>query len=183
VDPARRRAVLVAAGELLREEPYDEVTIDRIAARAGVGRQLLYRAWGSKAEVVAQAVLQGTFEVGPQPVPETDDLRADLEHWLRATAEALSSEQVRSLARSLAAASAGGPDRRDLFDEVLTRRATAVVVARLQREKDPAVPRERAEVIAELLIGFLTLGTLGSTSLEVERLSLALDAVLPPSQE
>lgn len=44
-----------------------------------MGKQLIHRVWGSKAEVVAQAVLQGTFSLGVLPVPETGDLRVDLE--------------------------------------------------------------------------------------------------------
>lgn len=180
VDLARRRAVLDSAGALLREQDYDEVTIEQIAARAGVGKQLLYRAWGSKAEVVADAVLQGAFTLGPRVVPETGDLRRDLEDWLLATAQRVSTPAVRSVARALATASAGGPDRRDLFDEVLTRPAGAVVVERLRRAQQvgETVPEAPFEVIADLLIGYLTLGTLGSAPLDADRLRAVLGAVL-----
>lgn len=181
VDPARRRAVLEAAGELLSEQPYDEVTIDRIAARAGVGKQLIYRVWGSKAEVVAQAVLQGTFSLGVLPVPETGDLRVDLESWLTARAEAILAPGGRSVARALAAASAGGPDRRELFDQVLTHPAGAVVVARLERAvaAGEPVPPAPPEVVADLLTGYLSLATLGAAPLDPERLRAVVDAVLP----
>lgn len=184
VDVARRRAVLDAAGALLREQPYDEVTIEQIAAQAGAGKQLLYRVWGSKAEVVADAVLQGSFTLGSQPMPETGDLRGDLESWLLATAEAVSTPAVRSVARALATASAGGPDRRDLFDEVITRPAGAVVVQRLRlaEEAGEAVPAVPFEVLADLLIGYLTLGTLGSAPLDPGRLRAVLDAVLPTTR-
>lgn len=181
VDPARRRAVLEAAGQLLREEPYDEVTIDRIAARAGVGKQLLYRVWGSKAEVAAQAVLQGAFALTPQAVPETGDLRADLESWLAERARAILAPGGRSVARALATASAGGPDRRELFDEVLTRPAAAVVVARLERAAadGETVPVAPPAVVADLLTGYLTLATLGTAPLDPQRLRAVVDAVLP----
>lgn len=184
VDLARRHAVLEAAGELLREESYDEVTIDRIAARAGVGKQLLYRVWGSKVEVVAQAVLQGSFALTPLPVPETGDLRADLEAWLLERARAVLAPGGRSVARALATASAGGPDRRELFDEVLTRPAGAVVVARLERAaaEGEAVPAAPPAVIADLLIGYLTLATLGAASLDPQRVREVVDAVLPPGR-
>ena len=68
-----------------------------------MGKQLIYRVWGSKAEVVAQAVLQGTFSLGVLPVPETGDLRVDLESWLTARAEAILAPGGRSVARALAA--------------------------------------------------------------------------------
>lgn len=184
VDLARRRAVLEAAGELLREESYDEVTIDRIAARAGVGKQLLYRVWGSKVEVVAQAVLQGTFALAPMPVPETGDLRADLEAWLLERARAVLAPGGRSVARALATASAGGPDRRELFDEVLTQPAGAVVVARLERAaaEGETVPSAPPEVVADLLTGYLTLATLGAAPLDPQRLREVVEAVLPPGR-
>ncbi|WP_162801556.1 TetR/AcrR family transcriptional regulator [Brachybacterium saurashtrense] len=182
VDMARRRAVLEAVGALLREHDYDDVTIEQIATRAGVSRQLLYRAWGSKAEVVADAVLRGALVLGPLPVPRSGDLRRDLEDWLLATAESITGRSVRSVARALAAASAGGPDRRALFDEVLTRPTAAVVIARLEHARDAGepVPEAPFDVVAELLLGHLTLGTLGSASLAPERLRAVLAAVLGP---
>lgn len=184
VDTARRRAVLDAAGSLLHERSYDEMTIDQIAARAGVGKQMLYRVWGSKAEVVADAVLQGAYVLSPQPVPETGDLRGDLEAWLLATATAVASPTNRSVSRALAAASTAGPDRRELFDEVLTRPAGAVVVQRLSRAEAAGeqVPSAPFTVIAELLLGYLTLGTLGATSLEPASLRAVLEALFPASR-
>lgn len=184
VDVARRRAVLDSAAALLHERPYDEVTIEQIAAQAGVGKQLLYRVWGSKAEVVADAVLQGRLALTPQPVPETGDLRRDLENWLISTARAASSPGVRSVSRALATASAGGPDRRELFDEVLTRPAGAVVVARLRsaEQAGETVPDASFEVLADLLVGYLTLGTLGSTSLAPDRLHAVLSALLTTTE-
>lgn len=184
VDLARRQAVLDSAAALLREQPYDEVTIEQIATQAGVGKQLLYRVWGSKAEVVADAVLQGSLALTPQPVPETGDLRRDLEAWLLSTARTASTLAVRSVSRALATASAGGPDRRELFDEVLTRPTGAVVIARLRSAEHAGevVPHASFEVLADLLVGYLTLGTLGSTSLEPARLRAVLDALLPAAE-
>ncbi|WME22385.1 hypothetical protein [Brachybacterium sp. GU-2] len=46
---------------------------------------------------MAQAVLQGTFSLGVLPVPETGDLRIDLESWLTARAEAILAPGGRSV--------------------------------------------------------------------------------------
>ena len=61
-DPARRsersrRAILDAARELVSEVGYAKVSIEAIAARAGVGKQTIYRWWPSKGAVVFDAFL------------------------------------------------------------------------------------------------------------------------------
>jgi AcrR family transcriptional regulator len=69
--PARRRrqsshrAILAATQQLLVERPYREVTIEGIAARAGVGKQTIYRWWSSKAALVLEAYLAGADAVPP----------------------------------------------------------------------------------------------------------------------
>src|SRR5664280_3203110 len=53
-----RRATLDAALALLRADGYGAMTIERIAARAGVGKQTIYRWWPSKGAVVFEALLE-----------------------------------------------------------------------------------------------------------------------------
>ena len=59
------RAILAATQELLVERAYREVTIEGIAARAGVGKQTIYRWWPSKAALVLEAYLAGADAVAP----------------------------------------------------------------------------------------------------------------------
>ncbi|MFT4231164.1 MAG: TetR/AcrR family transcriptional regulator [Leucobacter sp.] len=80
---ASRQAILEAARALTREVGYEKVTVEAIARRAGVGKQTVYRWWPSKAEVVAEAVIDGSMARFPEAVPDTGDLRADLQAWLR----------------------------------------------------------------------------------------------------
>jgi AcrR family transcriptional regulator len=71
-----RRAILDAALELCREQGLAKTTMEAIAKRAGVGKQTIYRWWGSKVAVVEEALNEQA-----QPVtgfPDTGDLRADL---------------------------------------------------------------------------------------------------------
>jgi AcrR family transcriptional regulator len=53
---AARTAVLHAADDLLVERGFDGVTIEGIAARAGVAKQTIYRWWASKTEVLLDTV-------------------------------------------------------------------------------------------------------------------------------
>ncbi|KND30863.1 TetR/AcrR family transcriptional regulator [Streptomyces acidiscabies] len=78
-----RGAVLAAAMEGLREHGFAALTIEGIAARAGVGKQTIYRWWPSKADVVLDALLDRVEE--RIPVPDEGSLAADLGAFLAAT--------------------------------------------------------------------------------------------------
>jgi AcrR family transcriptional regulator len=58
-------SILAATQELLVERGYPELTIEGIAARAGVGKQTIYRWWPSKAALVLEAYLAGAEAVPP----------------------------------------------------------------------------------------------------------------------
>src|SRR5579875_3119113 len=74
--PRSRQAILSAAYELCRTSGFHALTMDAIAARAGVGKQTLYRWWPSKREVVLDALLDVMH--GESAYPDTGDIRADL---------------------------------------------------------------------------------------------------------
>ncbi|WP_251151965.1 TetR/AcrR family transcriptional regulator [Cellulosimicrobium sp. Marseille-Q4280] len=108
-DPARRsetsrRAVLTAAFDLLQEMPYPQLSIERIAARAGVGKQTIYRWWPSKAAVLLDAflLLSESGDGEPPTLPDTGDLDADLRLVLRATVAELNDPRLDRPMRALA---------------------------------------------------------------------------------
>jgi AcrR family transcriptional regulator len=67
-----RRAILKATHELLTEGGLSSVTIEGIAARAGVGKPTIYRTWPN-AHAVAMAALMETDVKGPPDVTEEAD--------------------------------------------------------------------------------------------------------------
>lgn len=76
-----RLAILAAAFELTRDEGYRNLTVEGIAARAGVGKQTVYRWWESKADVLLEAgALKADLYVS---VVDRGAWRADLEQFLR----------------------------------------------------------------------------------------------------
>jgi AcrR family transcriptional regulator len=87
--PGRRRskrshrAILDATQQLLVERGYPAVSIEGIAARAGVGKQTIYRWWPSKAALVLEAYLSGEDAVShPSEAGSVhEDVRALLS-WL-----------------------------------------------------------------------------------------------------
>ncbi|MDT9700100.1 TetR/AcrR family transcriptional regulator [Streptomyces sp. P17] len=104
-----RRAIYDAALALVGEVGYPRTTIEGIAARAGVGKQTIYRWWSSKAEVLMEAFLdlgeQSSRDAGQEPyaIPDTGDLAADLKAVLRATVDELKDPRFEVPSRALAA--------------------------------------------------------------------------------
>ncbi|GAA3523083.1 MULTISPECIES: TetR/AcrR family transcriptional regulator [Streptomyces] len=104
-----RRAIYDAALTLVVEVGYPRTTIEGIAARAGVGKQTIYRWWSSKAEVLMEAFLdlgeEAARAAGEEPyaIPDTGDLAADLKGVLRATIDQMTDPRFDAPARALAA--------------------------------------------------------------------------------
>ncbi|MCX5133503.1 MULTISPECIES: TetR/AcrR family transcriptional regulator [unclassified Streptomyces] len=104
-----RRAIFAAALALVGESGYPKTTIEGIAARAGVGKQTIYRWWSSKAEVLLDAFMdlgeQAARAAGQEPytLPDTGDLAADLKLVLRATVDELLDPAFEVPSRALAA--------------------------------------------------------------------------------
>ncbi|GHF81439.1 TetR/AcrR family transcriptional regulator [Streptomyces thermodiastaticus] len=104
-----RRAIHEAALALVAEAGYPKTTIEGIAARAGVGKQTIYRWWPSKAEVLLEAFLdlaeQYARQAGtvPYEIPDTGDVAADLKAVLRATVDQLLDPRFAAPSRALAA--------------------------------------------------------------------------------
>ncbi|WP_033343831.1 TetR/AcrR family transcriptional regulator [Catenuloplanes japonicus] len=104
-DPARRnersrRAILDATRALLAETGYTELTVGAIAARAGAGKQTIYRWWGGKSAVVLDALVDAV-EVGGMTLTDTGDLRADLRLVLRATVAEFADPRLSATTRAL----------------------------------------------------------------------------------
>ena len=116
-DPARRndrarRAVLTATLDLLQRVPYARLSIEGIAAEAGVGKQTIYRWWPSKAAVLFDAflLLSDGGDGTPPALPDTGDLRADLTLVLRATAREMGDSAFAEPMRALATEVAHDPE-------------------------------------------------------------------------
>ena len=80
------RAILTAAVELLAERGLAAMSIEEVAARAGVGKATIYRRWPSKGLLALDAFVTSFAE--QQALPDTGNLRDDLivalTAWVRA---------------------------------------------------------------------------------------------------
>jgi AcrR family transcriptional regulator len=86
------RAILAATRELIRERGYGSLTIEGVAARAGVGKQTIYRWWPSKGAVAIEALLDD-IELAIE-FPDTGDLGRDLGLLLVSVAELLGAPET-----------------------------------------------------------------------------------------
>jgi AcrR family transcriptional regulator len=115
-----RTAILDATAELITEAGYGNLSIEAIAARAGVGKQTIYRWWPSKGAVVFDAFLKLQEDEGGTEVPTTDDLAADIALLLRETARGLVDPRFDGPYRALAAEIQHDPSlNREMLDRLL----------------------------------------------------------------
>ncbi|MEU9147439.1 TetR/AcrR family transcriptional regulator [Streptomyces sp. NPDC048349] len=157
-----RRAILDAALALVGEVGYNKLTVEAIAARAGVGKQTIYRWWPSKAAVLLDASLSLAGDAETEArwtgFPDTGDLAADLKYVLRATVDELCDEKYEAPARALTAAGATDPELGARFNERLLEPQLALYEARLRTARDAGqlAPDTDLRLTVEMLLGPLT---------------------------
>ncbi|WP_043683048.1 TetR/AcrR family transcriptional regulator [Streptomyces xylophagus] len=78
--------ILDAVWEELAEVGYARLTMEGVAARAKTGKQVLYRRWPNRAELVKAALPHRTGFLADQ-LPDTGELRADVLAVLRLMVE------------------------------------------------------------------------------------------------
>jgi AcrR family transcriptional regulator len=101
-----RAAVLDATLELLAEAGYGELSIERVADRAGVHKTTVYRRWPTKVDLVAAATRERSRV--HVPVPDSGNLAGDLRALARSVAATLRSSRV--MTANLVAATATSAD-------------------------------------------------------------------------
>ena len=91
-------AALFAVRELLVEEGYQALSIHKITQRCGVHVRTIARRWGSKAEIIAAAVLGGDDPLYSDNAPKlpTGHLRSDLRELIERNLQFLADPAVRA---------------------------------------------------------------------------------------
>jgi AcrR family transcriptional regulator len=145
-------AVRDAIHELLAREGYAGTTIERVAARAGVGRGAVYRRWRSKAEMVFAAVVHSA-EL-PTPV-DSGTLEADLVSLAERIAELTGTAQARAALAGLVAELAGDPElARALEDRLFAaeRRYVSLILERARARGELGAGAD-PELVRRVLVG------------------------------
>ena len=119
-NPRSHSAILRAAYELALERGPAKVTIEAIAARAGVGKQTIYRWWPSKGAVFLDVF--NTEVAIARDVPNTGDIAADLRAQMIAIVKLFNTDFGRFYAGLIAEAQ-GDPDLGKALAETIAVRA------------------------------------------------------------
>ena len=156
--PGRRRsdrshrAILQAAKEVLEQVGYRAMTIEAIAARAGVGKKTIYRWWPSKAAVVLEAL---TSQIETQaPFSDTGSLEGDLFAYFDLSFSGLQGKSATVLS-GLAAEAQLDPDFAREFQRTFIVPRKQELVALLQRglQRGELASDTNLEVLADLIYG------------------------------
>ena len=91
-DAGRDVAILEVTLQVLTEVGYDQLTIEAVAARAGVGKPTIYRRHPGKAALVAAAVEHRA--PGTPPATSPGDLRAALLATVRWLADQIAEQEI-----------------------------------------------------------------------------------------
>ena len=136
IGPASRRsarahaAILTATTDLLAEAGYGALTIEGVAARAGVGKATIYRWWPTKAALVIEAVSLAL----PMPTQtDTGDLRHDLLIAVRRVVHTFARTPTGAVIPALAADVMSDPQLAEQFRNQLIRPRRSAVVEVLRR--------------------------------------------------
>jgi AcrR family transcriptional regulator len=89
-DESARLAVLHAADDLLVERGFGGVTVEGIAARAGVAKQTIYRWWSSKVDILLDTLIDDASS--QLAVPDTGPAAESMRRYLRSLARFLTKE-------------------------------------------------------------------------------------------
>jgi AcrR family transcriptional regulator len=158
-DARNDRAILSATLRILQKEGYSGLTIEGVAARAGVGRPTIYRRWSSKPALVVAALVQSSLLA--VPVLDTGSLRDDLIAVQRRQVELMSAPENRRITAGLVADLANDPELAETYvsQYLAPRRATVWQV--LQRGVDRGELDADADFafIYDLLVGPLFMRT------------------------
>jgi AcrR family transcriptional regulator len=173
------QAILEAARDLLVETGYAGLSMDRVAARAGVGKQTVYRRWASKAPLVAEAVLDAHGSATP---PDTGDLDRDLRAWVHEQSTSQATPRNAALVRALAAAAAADLRDADELYRQLTGPSRDELVERLRAGVGANQVRADADLAAavDALLGALLYQTLAGdpATYSPQRVDGLLDIIL-----
>lgn len=159
IRPGRRRsseteqAILDATRELLAEGGVQGLTVEGVAARAGVAKTTIYRRWRSKDELALAVLVDMVEHVAA--VPDLGNTRAELIAFVNRAVRILSSTLMGRVMQGLVSDLAADPELARAFREQVVGRRVAEIrrLTELGIARGELRPDADYELVNELLFG------------------------------
>ncbi|MCW2750966.1 MAG: hypothetical protein JWR83_2076 [Aeromicrobium sp.] len=130
-DPSRDEAIIDASIEVLVRDGYDRLSMEGVAAAAGVGKATVYRRWSSKAELVIDAM--ATLKPSIDAI-DTGSLEGDIELMTIASCSPRSQRSFQVMV-SICSALPREPELLEAFKTRFTEPRIARISAMLERAR------------------------------------------------
>lgn len=159
-----RNAVLTAAASQMVESGFNHLTVEGMAAEAGVAKQTVYRWWGSKVDVILEAIANGYLDIPLAPPLDTGDLAADIRAWLDTVWLAVEEGDTSRLVGAILTALASASETSIAIQAALFEPVRDGLHRRFELEADrhpgtlPASPQFLADTVGATVLFHLMLG-------------------------
>ena len=153
-DPAADQAILATTLRLLVEQGYDAMSMEGVAAAAGVGKATIYRRYSSKRELVVAAI--SSIAASLEPSPDSGSTREDLFEFVRQTLSVLGRDGLGfAMIGTLLVKERDDPALMELFRARIIRPRLEIATGLVQRGIDrgelrPDIP---VEVVMQAIVG------------------------------
>ena len=155
-DPETDRRITAAASKLMLQRGFDKMTVDDVAAAAGVGKATVYRRWPSKEDLALAAMEQLYAQEIRQP--DTGSIETDLRQGFHDVLTFANSAEGASFIRMSVAESVRDPRIAELYRQA-TQRREDMARTTLQRaiDRGEVRPDIDMDLVIQWLSGLLTL--------------------------
>ena len=143
-DPAIDEAILTATRELLVDVGYAALSMEAVAARAGVSKPTLYRRYPTKVAVVFEAVFGATKS---KAVPDTGNVSEELREAYSWAVDEFASPEARAALPGLLADISAAPEVARLVRKMVVEPEYARVRAALERGQERGEIREDVDLL------------------------------------
>lgn len=130
-DPSRDEAIIDATIDVLVRDGYDRLSMEGVAAAAGVGKTTVYRRWSSKAELVIDAM--ATLKPAIDSI-DSGTLEGDIELLIAASCSP-HSQRLQQVMVSVCSALPREPDLLEAFKNRFTEPRIARITNMLERAR------------------------------------------------
>jgi AcrR family transcriptional regulator len=145
------RAILDATAHLIGEGGYSALTIEKVAERAAVARQTVYRRWPTKLALVIDLLGQVSESA---PLPDTGSVSSDLHALYRRYSKAIMTSGGPIMPGLVAESLYNEELARIVRAYLMKRRAAAIALIERGVERGEIAPDVKPELLIDLLSGF-----------------------------